>query len=270
MIHAEVFPSIGVDSVGSEFFREWYVTNDLVHYLDNGSDNVFYETETTGEWNMPDQKVFSIAGNPYKWNKYYLNDFRINNRFQVGSTLYHADMNDHSVYVDYHNGSLYLQMDSTRRNISQVTYNLGRVGNEVSWGTKELINLFHKSATERNMPGNDLSRRAFMRGAVELEAGYGIKALDQRYHQHVYANVGQRSVVYFDQKGTAGMYDAGFYQVQLDGEFPLPVNPVVDQLYYIFNASAREDWGSEFVYNDNEVAGFSSYNLSVYGKKDYQ
>ena len=269
-LHAEVFPSLGVDSVSSEFFREWYVTNDLVHYLDNGSDNVFYEAETTGEWNMPDQKVFSIAGNPYKWNKYYLNGFRIDNRFQVGSMLYHADMNDHSVYVDYHKGSLYLQMDTVRRSIAQFTYNLGRVGNEVSWGTKELINLFHKSATERNMPGNDLTRRAFMRGAGELEAGYGIKAFGKNYHQHLYANMGQRSVVYFNQKGTAGMYDAGFYQVQLDGELPLPHNPVVDQLYYIFNASAREDWGSEFVYNDNEVARLSSYNLSIYGKNNFQ
>ena len=269
ILHAEAFPINGQDSVKSEFFREWYVTNDLVHFLDNGSDNVFYEAETTGEWNMPDQKLFSIAGNSYKWNKYYLNGFRIDNRFQVGSTLYHADMNDHSLSVDYHSGHLNLQMDSTRRNMVQVTYNLGRVGNEVSWGTKELINLFHKSATERNMPGNDLSRRAFMRGAAELEAGYGIKAFGKRYHQHLYANIGQRSVVNFDQKGTAGMYNAGFYQVQVDGELPLPVNPVVDQLYYIFNTTAREDWGSEFVYNDNEVAGLSSYNLSIYGKKNY-
>ena len=92
LVRAEVFPTFGVDSVGSDFFREWYVTNDLVHYLDNGSDNVFYEAETTGEWNMPDQKLFSIAGNPYKWNKYYLNGFRIDNRFQVGSMLYHADI----------------------------------------------------------------------------------------------------------------------------------------------------------------------------------
>ena len=100
-LHAEVFPSFGVDSVGSDFFREWYVTNDMIHYLDNGSDNVFYEAETTGEWNMPDQKLFSIAGNPYKWNKYYLNGFRIDNRFQVGSMLYHADMNDHSIDADF-------------------------------------------------------------------------------------------------------------------------------------------------------------------------
>ena len=79
LVRAEVFPYFGVDSVGSDFFREWYVTNDLVHYLDNGSDNVFYEAETTGEWNMPDQKLFSIAGNPYKWNKYYLIlKFRVN------------------------------------------------------------------------------------------------------------------------------------------------------------------------------------------------
>ena len=142
LVRAEVFPYFGVDSVGSDFFREWYVTNDLVHYLDNGSDNVFYEAETTGEWNMPDQKLFSIAGNPYKWNKYYLNGFRIDNRFQVGSMLYHADMNDHTLLVDYHNGTLALQTDSVRRNLAQLTYNLGRVGNEVSAGTKWRINLF--------------------------------------------------------------------------------------------------------------------------------
>ena len=269
LVRAEVFPYFGVDSVTSEFFREWYVTNELVHYLDNGSDNIFYEAETTGEWNMPDQKLFSIAGNSYKWNKYYLNGFRIESRFQVGNALYHADMNDHTIAVDYHRGSISLLTDSTRRNLTQLCYNLGRVGNEVSWGTKQLINLFHKSASERNMPGNDLSRRAFMRGAGELEVGYGIPALGKNYYQHLYANLGQRSVVYFDQKGTAGMYNAGFYQVQLDGELPIKTNPILDRLYYLFNANAREDWGSEFVYNENEVAKLAVYSLSVYGKKTY-
>ena len=269
LVRAEVFPYFGVDSVTSEFFREWYVTNDLVHYLDNGSDNIFYEAETTGEWNMPDQKLFSIAGNSYKWNKYYLNGFRIDSRFQVGNALYHADMNDHTIAVDYHRGSISLLTDSTRRNLTQLCYNLGRVGNEVSWGTKQLINLFHKSASERNMPGNDLSRRAFMRGAGELEVGYGIPALGKNYYQHLYANLGQRSVVYFDQKGTAGMYNAGFYQVQLDGELPIKTNPILDRLYYLFNANTREDWGSEFVYNENEVAKLAVYSLSVYGKKTY-
>ena len=119
------------------------------------------------------------------------------------------------------------------------------------------------------MPGNDLSRRAFMRGAGELEVGYGIPALGKNYYQHLYANLGQRSVVYFDQKGTAGMYNAGFYQVQLDGELPIKTNPILDRLYYLFNANAREDWGSEFVYNENEVANLAVYSLSVYGKKTY-
>ena len=119
------------------------------------------------------------------------------------------------------------------------------------------------------MPGNDLTRRAFMRGAGELEAGYGISAFGKEFYQHLYANLGARSVVYFNQKGTAGMYDAGFYQVQVDGELPLPNNKVIDHLYYLFNANAREDWGSEFVYNDNEVARLESYSLSFYGKKDF-
>ena len=34
-MRAEVFPSFGVDSVSSEFFREWYINGDLGHYLDN-------------------------------------------------------------------------------------------------------------------------------------------------------------------------------------------------------------------------------------------
>nr|MBR6146481.1 hypothetical protein [Paludibacteraceae bacterium] len=42
-IHAEAFPTFGVDSVSSEFFREWYQSGDLRHYLDNYSDYVTYE-----------------------------------------------------------------------------------------------------------------------------------------------------------------------------------------------------------------------------------
>ena len=60
ILHAEAFPTFGVDSVSSEFFREWYQNGDLRHYLDNGSDYVTYEAETTGEWGLPEQMVFSI------------------------------------------------------------------------------------------------------------------------------------------------------------------------------------------------------------------
>ena len=69
--HAEAFPVFGVDSVGSDFFNQWYLTTDLGHYFDNYSDYVVYEAETTGEWNTGDMNIFSIAGNSFRQNKYY-------------------------------------------------------------------------------------------------------------------------------------------------------------------------------------------------------
>ena len=48
-------PLMGVDSVESSFFREWYQSGELVHYLDNMTDYVTYEAETTGEWYLPDR-----------------------------------------------------------------------------------------------------------------------------------------------------------------------------------------------------------------------
>lgn len=57
--------------------------------------------------------------------------------------------------------------------------------------------------------------------------------------------------------------------MQVDGELPMPKNKAIDHIYYLFNANSREDWGSEFVYNDNEVAHLEAYSLSIYGNKDF-
>ena len=87
IIRAEAFPVFGIDSVQSTFFRDWYQTTDLGHYLDNCNDYVVYETETTGEWNLGDQNVFSIAGNSFRQNKYTLNGMRIDSRTQAGHSF---------------------------------------------------------------------------------------------------------------------------------------------------------------------------------------
>ena len=104
LVRAEVFPSYGVDSVGSDFFREWYINGDLGHYLDNYSDYVVYEAETTGEWNLGDQNIFSIAGNSFRQNKYSLNGMRIDSRYQVGSTMLYTNMLRTNFVLDYHEG----------------------------------------------------------------------------------------------------------------------------------------------------------------------
>ena len=69
IVRAEAFMSLGLDTASSEFFRNWYQTTDLGHYLDNFNDYTVYETETTGEWNIGNRNVFSIAGNSFKQSK---------------------------------------------------------------------------------------------------------------------------------------------------------------------------------------------------------
>lgn len=269
MVHAETFPSYGKDSVSSAFFREWYLTTDLGHYLDNYSDYVFYEAETTGEWNLGDQQVFSISGNTFKNNKYWLNDFRIDSRAQVGSTPVHTNMSHTGYVLDYHSGTMSFSDDSVQQCEVGLSYNLGGVLGGISPGTRELINLYHQSGAERTMDSRALSNRQHTRGMGKAEATYAISAFGKRYYNHAYVHVGQRRLTSFDQTGISGMYPALYYTAQLDGELPLPENNVMDHLRYILLTQGREDAYSEFLYNNNEQARTRTHEIALYGDKQY-
>ena len=141
ILHAEAFPFNGVDSVKSDFFRDWYLTTDLSHYLDNYSDYVIYESETTGEWQLGDQMIFSISGNSYRQNKYMVNGMRVDSRFQVGSTLFHVDLRRMNYALDYHKGIMNFRDDSLQKQNISLTGNVGNLGG-ISPGTNALINLF--------------------------------------------------------------------------------------------------------------------------------
>ena len=142
IIRAEAFASIGIDTVSSAFFRNWYQTPDLGHYLDNCNDYTVYETETTGEWNLGDRNVFSISGNSFRQNKYELNGMRIDSRSMPGHTLFHTQMDRMSLSLNYHDGILSFQDDSFQRQQIRLTGNVGNLGG-ISPGTRQLINLFH-------------------------------------------------------------------------------------------------------------------------------
>ena len=133
---AEAFPVFGVDSTSGTFFRDWYQTTDLGHYLDNCNAYVVYESETTGEWNLGDQNIFSIAGNSFRQNKYHLNGMRIDSRQQVGSTLLHTQMDRTSLALDYHDGELFFTDDSLQKPSIRLTGNVGNLGG-ISPGTRQ-------------------------------------------------------------------------------------------------------------------------------------
>ena len=78
----------GIDSVPAQWFREWYHRSDLIFYLEAQNDHTIVETHTTGQWWTPERLTFAIDGLPYTANRYYINGFRIDDRFQPGSTNY--------------------------------------------------------------------------------------------------------------------------------------------------------------------------------------
>ena len=263
-LHAEAFPTFGVDSVSSEFFREWYQSGDLRHYLDNYSDYVTYEAETTGEWGMPEQMVFSINGNSYRWNRLYLNGFRIDSRFQSGSTWYQLNMQEQSLFLNQHRGTIDVVTDSLRASKVWLSNNMGGLRG-INPSTQWLINLFHQTASQRNQKGNDLSSRDYIKGAFQGEVTYGIPYQGKRLYQHAYANWGQRYINTFDQRGITGQYLAPYYKVQLDGELPLPKNSVIDRLNYYVIYQQRSDLYSEFMFSEQEVATQKTHSAALYG-----
>ena len=263
-IHAEAFPTFGVDSVSSEFFREWYQSGDLRHYLDNYSDYVTYEAETTGEWGLPEQMVFSINGNSYRWNRLYLNGFRIDSRFQSGSTWYQLNMQEQSLFLNQHRGTIDFVTDSLRASKVWLSNNMGGLRG-INPSTQWLINLFHQTASQRNQKGNDLSSRDYIKGAFQGEVTYGIPYQGKRLYQHAYANWGQRYINTFDQRGITGQYLAPYYKVQLDGELPLPKNSVIDRLNYYVIYQQRSDLYSEFMFSEQEVATQKTHSAALYG-----
>lgn len=259
----------GVDTVSSEWFREWYQYGDLRHYLDNYCDVTTYLTETTGEWSTPEPYFFSINGNSYRWNKYYLNGFRIDNRVDAGSAYYTPDMFTHSMAIDYNRGAVYWTTDSVvtpQIRLSGQAGNIGGYSLSAKW-VQELQE--GNSAIKRLADDRPIHTRKHTVGAGTVDLTYGIPLGDQFYRQHFYADYGVRRQLSYDYTGIAGTYDARYYHVQLDGQFPLAPNAVFDGLYYILRAGHRADGYSEFGYNANETAWRTESSLSIYGKKNF-
>lgn len=252
---------IGIDTIASSFFGQWYQTTDLAHYLDNSTPYVVYESETTGEWNLGDQNVFSIAGNSFRQNKYHLNGMRIDSRFQVGSTMLHTQMDRTALALDYHNGELNFYDDQWQFQQIRLTGNVGNLGG-ISPGTRQLINLFHSSAEERSIDSRPMNMRNHVLGAGTMEATVAIPYNGNPYYQHAYVNYGQRAITAFDHTGISGMNTSDYYTAQLDGE--IPIGDTWTKLNYFLVTKGRSDYGSEFLYNTNEQGTMRAYHAGLY------
>lgn len=262
-------PNFGVDTVSSEWFREWYQWGELRHYLDNNNDFSTYLLETTGEWGATEPLMVSLNGNSYRWNTYYLDNFRVNSRIEAGDAFYTPDMFAHSMTIDYNRGAMHWTTDSVRPWHVRVSGQGGNVGGYSKFARwlQELQE--GKSGINRRMDDRPLQMRKHIVGAGNVDVVYGIPAKGRTYTQHVYADYGVRRQLRYDYDGICGTYDADYYHAQLDGQLPVASNKAFDGLYYIFRAGSRADGYSEFGYNDNEVSRQLNHSFSLYGKKDF-
>lgn len=257
MMRAEAFPSAGVDSVSSEFFREWYITTDLGHYLDNMSDYVVVESETTGEWNLGGQLVFSVAGNSFRQNRYRWNGMRVDSRAQTGAMLLHVNMAHTSLALNYHTGEMSFADDSLQQQQLRLTGNIGNIGG-ISPGTRQLINLFHSSGEERTMDSRPVRMRNHVIGAGTAELTFGVPMGESMAYQHIYVHYGRRTQTAFDHTGITALVPADYYTAQVDGQLAFRPNKGFDKAYYFLTASGTTDGYSEFLYNRNEQAAIGA------------
>lgn len=251
------------DTLTSSFFSTYLQTGDLVSYINYVNDDMLWEGETTGGWTMPERLLFTIRGNSYLWNRFYLNDFRVDSRFLSGSMLYVPDMRETSLVTDPQRGLLRLQHDSLRPNKLWLEGNMGGLGG-ISPGTQQAINIIHLTAQQRAW--KEFQNRSHMLGAGQASAGFGIPSKQGRtYYQRLYVNGGSRRILTFDEGGENGFYDAPFYKVQLDGQLPMGAAEKEGwTMNYLLSTQHRPDLYSEFGYSHQEVADYTNYSASLY------
>ena len=268
---ASLFAAVGSrgDTVTSAWFRDWYQWNDLRHYLDNNCDVAVYMSETTGEWAGSEPLLVSLGGNSYRWNRYYIDGFRVDSRATAGDALYMPDMFTHSMRIDPNRGAMYWQADALRPTHIRLSGQAGGVGG-YSPSAKWLQELQEgNSAIKRIAKQETLNMRRHIVGSGSVDAVYTLPADGRRYTQHIYADYGVRRQLQYDYDGVMGTYDADYYKVQMDGQVPVAPTVPFDQLYYIFRAAYRADGFSEFGYNANEVSQQLNHSFSFYAHKDF-
>lgn len=259
---------LGIDSVQAEWFRTWEHKSDLVYYLEAQNDHTIVENHTTGQWWLPERLVFSVDGLPFYANRYYIDGFRVDDRFQPGNTVYVPNMQQYDMAIDIHSAQISFSQDTTARDYVTASYNFGQVGNGApAAGTTEIINLFHRSAVQSADTYKHITARRHLAGAGTIDAAYTFRDKNGKpLRQHIYAAYGQRLITRENERALIledPLYRANYYKVQADGYLPFVENW---RLGYRLNFSGREDGGSEFLYNYNEVYGLRNYSASLFAK----
>ena len=264
----------GSDSVPAEYFRKWYHRTDLVYYLEALNDHVIVENHATGQWAQPDRLNIAIAGLPCTMTGYTINGMRTDDRFAPGNTVFTPNMQQYDLLINTHTGQMQFTSDTAARDYVQVQYNVGQVGNGApAPGTAAIVNITHRTAMQSADLFKHVTARRHLRGAGNIDAAYTFRDKDgNAYRQHLYAAYGMRRITRENAQGLITddpYYNAGYYKVQADGLLPMKPNKVFSALGYRLNFSGKEDGGSEYLYNYNEVFDHKNYTAQLYVQRQY-
>ena len=151
------------DSVRASFFRDYYHQGHLAHWLDALSDRTVYQGLHLGQWDESGQLMFSVDGNSYRWNRFYIDGFRVDNRFTAGSTSYVPNMENYDLRLNSINSELRFELDTLAPDYASVSWNRGGIGG-ISRGTASIVHIFHGTGTEGAYDKQTIHRRQYQRG----------------------------------------------------------------------------------------------------------
>ena len=264
----------GSDSVPAQYFRKWYHRSDLIYYLEALNDHVIVENTAIGQWWHPDRLNLAVAGLPCTQTTYEIDGMRVDDRFAPGNTFFVPNMQQYDLLIDNHTGQLRFSRDTAARDYVRVQYNVGQVGDgSPAAGTAAIVNITHRTAMQSADMFKHITARRHLRGAGNVDAAYTFRDKDgNAYRQHLYATFGQRLITRENEQGLITddpYYAANYYKVQADGLLPMKPNKVFDRLGYRLNFSGKEDGGSEYLYNYNEVFDHKNYTAQLYVQRRY-
>lgn len=248
-----------------EFISKFYSYNNIEQFLDNYSEHITYQIETAGDISISDNQIFSIAGNSFQWNKYYIDNFRTNDLFFSGNNLYRPNFLNYSIEIDKNNGALLYNSELYENKRVGFSLNHSGLGGPAIF-TDDLIHLFHRTAREALYIPIDEQRRVLFAG--NIFTNYQIPFGDKMYNQYFSIDYGKRIMPDFDYKGIKEFYPENYTNIQATGELPLILKSF-DSNNYLFSFNNRSNLFSEQYYGKNETAKLSNFNFSIYGKNRF-
>ena len=259
---------MGQDTLSTDFFNRWYHQGNLVHYLEGLNDHVIYQDVHVGQWSEGNQLIFSIDGNSYRQNRFYLNGFRTNSRFQTGSTPYRPDLQQYNMVIDSRRSTVSFTNDLSSADYARVSFNHGGIGG-INKLSEDIVRVMHGSGSDDLYKENSLTARQRIRAAGTVDISKTLTGRDGKsYRQHLTADFSQREFPNYDQDGLIDgkpLYDATSVALKMDGI--LPSGPALDCLGYLVNISRYDNYGAEFYLNPQETVKLDTYGASVYAKK---